>query len=157
MQHKLCSRILKFQKNRMSFLVIHFPILALSFQDANAKKKSKRDPCKVKLRRITTLKKLTSMMLNTAECTHRAINKIREKVPHLDTDEKTKEIEDCVFGNLGGGFAEGGATGALVGSWFGPFGTAIATAIGASFGSIGGAVALAADYCCDHVWDCHKQ
>ena len=82
------------------------------------------------------------MMLNTAECTHRAINKIREKVPHLDTDEKTKEIEDCVFGNLGGGFAEGGATGALVGSWFGPFGSAIGLAIGASFGSIGCDIAI---------------
>ena len=132
---------LKFQKNRLSFLVIYFTILALSFQDVNAKKK-KKNPCKVKLRRVTTLKKLTSMMLNTAECTHRAINKIREKVPHLDTDEKTKEIEDCVFGNLGGGFAEGGATGALVGSWFGPFGTAIGTAIGASFGSIGCDIAI---------------
>lgn len=107
---------------------------AFSFHDAN----SARIPQPLKL------------ALNSGNNGKIALDKLREAHPSLKTDEKTKKIEDCVFTNVGGGFASGGTVGASVGAIFGPPGVFVGAALGASAGSISGAVATALDYCCNH-------
>ena len=116
--------------------------IALTLYDANAK-----DPCKGNARHLA---------LNGANCAKKAIDKLRDHYPHLRTDPRTEAIEDCVFTNVGGGFASGGTVGAGIGAFGGPVGAAIGAAIGASVGSIGGAVATAVDYCCDR-HGCHHR
>ena len=105
--------------------------IALTLYDANAK-----DPCKGTARQFA---------LNGANCAKKAIDKLRDHYPHLRTDPRTAAIEDCVFTNVGGGFASGGTVGAGIGA-----------AMGASVRSIGGAVATAVDYCCDR-HGCHHR
>ena len=114
----------------------------MTLYDANAK-----NPCKGPARQFG---------LNGANCAKLAIDKLRDHYPHLRTDPRTAAIEDCVFTNVGGGFASGGTVGAGIGAFGGPVGAAIGSAIGASVGSIGGAVATAVDYCCNR-HGCHHR
>ena len=74
--------------------------------------------------------------LNGANCGKIAIDQIRELDPNTKTNSRTKAIEDYVFTNLGGGFANGGSLGGAKGSFGGPIGAPIGAALGASAGSI---------------------
>ena len=114
--------------------------------DASAKRKN---PC-------TGKAGARAFALNGANCAKEGIDALREHIPSLRTDPRTEEIENCVFTNVGGGFASGGSVGAGVGAFGGPVGAAIGAALGAAVGSIGGAVATAVDYCCD-LHGCHKR
>ena len=97
-----------------------------------------------------------TIALNGANCGKVAIDQIRELDPNSKTNPRTKAVEDCVFTNLGGGFASGGSLGGAIGSFGGPVGGVIGAALGASAGSIGGAVAYALDYCCNR-YGCQRN
>lgn len=76
----------------------------------------------------------------------KGIDWIRYVAPSLDTDEKTKEIENKVFSNVGGGAGVGAAVGGVIGFLCGgPPGAAAGAALGGAFGGAGGAVKYAAE------------
>ena len=125
---------------------VHYYFIALTLHDANAKNRC-------------TGKSAQAFALNGSFCAQQAVKELRNRDPNLDTDQKTKELEDCVFENLGGGFATGGTVGAAVGTVAGgPVGAAAGAALGAAGGSVAGAAATALNYCCSmEKFSCQKQ
>ena len=66
-----------------------------------------------------------------------------QKIPGLEPDPQTKEIQNQVFQDVGGGVGGGAATGALIGAFFGPIGAAIGAAVGGAYGGAAGATVYA--------------